>query len=298
MEVGIFTDSLSNLMKIKQGMAETPEEKQLFECIAKHPHNLTFHHVSAHKDNRKNIEVDKLCNAATNPSDREIHLYLGGTKTSATIKQWTSEIIREERMKKVIECETAKKRKSKTQAFITNYLSDDGEAMNQRPKACNQLPRKEGVLMAKLRTNNWIQCNYFQHSIEKRDNALCTTCDVLDDVEHVMNKCRIHTDNRQIMLLRLQHPGKVTELIAREEQNIVRELAKFLVEVSDRRKEITKRTKGRPNSKVSDDPVSGSATPKVKQQPANINKTQTNRRPQRQQQQKLSSMAPGLGATH
>ena len=71
LEVGIFTDSLSNLMKIKQGIAETPEEKQLFECIAKYPHNLIFHHVSAHKDNRKNIEVDKLCNAATNPSDIE-----------------------------------------------------------------------------------------------------------------------------------------------------------------------------------------------------------------------------------
>ena len=70
-EVGIFTDSLSNLMKIKQGIAETLEEKQLFYCIAKYPHNPTFHHVSAHKDNKKNIEVDKLCNAATNPSDRE-----------------------------------------------------------------------------------------------------------------------------------------------------------------------------------------------------------------------------------
>ena len=69
-------------------------------------------------------------------------------------------------MKKVIECETAKKRKSKTQTFITNYLSDDGEAMNQRPKACNQLPRKEGVLMATLKTNNWIQCQDFQYIIE------------------------------------------------------------------------------------------------------------------------------------
>ena len=120
--MGIFTDSLSNLMKIKQGIAETPEEKQLFDCIAKYPHNPTFHHVSAHKDNKKNIEVDKLCNTATNPSDREEHVYLGSTKTLATIKQWTNEIIHKERIKKVIECKAAKKRKSKTQAFITKHL--------------------------------------------------------------------------------------------------------------------------------------------------------------------------------
>ena len=45
------------------------------------------------------------------------------------------------------------------------------------------------------------------------------------------------------MLLRLKHSGKVTELLASKEQNIIKERAKFLVEVSDKRKEIVKEYK-------------------------------------------------------
>ena len=99
--------------------------------------------------------------------------------------------------------------------------------------------------MAKLRTNNWIQCQYFQYSIEKTDNALCKTCNVLDDAEHVINKCKIHIDPRQIMLPRLKHPGKVTELLASKEQNIIKELAKFLVEVRRQKKRDSQRKQGK-----------------------------------------------------
>ena len=241
--VGIFTDSLSNLEKIRQGTAETSEQKQLFDCLMKYPHDPILHHVSAHRDNKKNIEVDNLCDATINPVGRKKILNLGGTKTPSKIKIWMNEFIHRRRMETVIQCEIGRERRSKTQAFITKHVSSNGWEMDQRPKACNRPPRKEGVLYSKLRGNNWIQCQHFQHRIEKADNALCRKCGKIDDIEHVMNECEIHTDQREVLKLRLNHPGKVMELLASNDDTLIKEFAKFLVQVSDKRKDIEKKIK-------------------------------------------------------
>ena len=107
--------------------------------------------------------------------------------------------------------------------------------MTPRPKIHNQLPRREGILLAKARTFRWTQCNWFLTSIEQRTDPLCRTCEVVDDTEHVLNKCTIHEGPRSIMLQRLGHCGDVSDLLISGNRTVVQELANFLVKAEDER---------------------------------------------------------------
>ena len=80
--VGIFTDSLSNLSTIKKGVAETPEQEALLRTITSHPNKTAFHHVRSHQDNKKNNDVDELCDIKLKqPGRRNVDQH-GGKKYS------------------------------------------------------------------------------------------------------------------------------------------------------------------------------------------------------------------------
>ena len=116
--------------------------------------------------------------------------------------------------------------------------------------------------MAKLRTYKWVQCQSFQHSIQRAPSPLLKICKVLDDTEHVINNCVIHEDDREMMLLKLNHPGRVTGLLASDEQNTIIELAKFLENISDRRKEIEKEEEAKELAKRAKEPAMKKPTKK------------------------------------
>ena len=78
--VGIFTDSLSNLSTIKKGVAETPEQEALLRTITSYPNKTAFHHVRSHQDNKKNNDVDELCNIKSKQPGRRNADQHGGKK--------------------------------------------------------------------------------------------------------------------------------------------------------------------------------------------------------------------------
>ena len=208
-QVGIFTDSLSNLETIKKGITETPEQRDLLQALVDYPQFLTFHHVRSHRNNAKNVAVDELCNAAVNPSDRTNANHLAGKKTSSKIKVWTKNWISNRRMEKIMTDTTMARRGSETQRWMKKNLADStGQKMIPRLRAQNQLPRRKGVLISKARTNRWTQCNWYLHNITstERDNPNCTKCKSLngdgikDTTEHMINDCLIHDEARSRML--------------------------------------------------------------------------------------------------
>jgi hypothetical protein len=239
-EIGIFTDSLSNLATIKKGIAETPEQEVLLRTIAQHPNKLTFHHVKAHQDNWKNIAVDNLCNANATPPGRKNANHLGGKKTASKIKQWMDDWASNQRMKDVVHNSRAQRRGSATQKWMSQCLVDGEQQMKPRPKIHNQLPRRKGVLLAKVRTNRWTQCNWYLHFIKQRPSPLCKECRENDTTEHVINKCSLHEAERSLLQQKLNYVGKISDLLSSNEKTIVETLASYLIVVEDKRKAIRK----------------------------------------------------------
>ena len=234
-EIGVFTDSLSNLVTIKKGIAETPEQEELLRKIAEFPYKITFHHVKSHQDNAKNIAVDKLCNANTNTPERKNANKLGGKNTETKIKNWMKDWASNRRRENLVKDKKAIKRGSVTQKWMKRCLTDKGKLI-PRPKIHNELPRRKGVLLAKVRTNRYTQCNWYLHFIKQRKSPLCRACTVNDTTEHVINECQIHEDPRSLLLQNLRHSGKVSDLLNSREKIIVDELANYLIKVDDERK--------------------------------------------------------------
>ena len=238
--VGIFTDSLSNLLTIKKGLAETPEQKALLQAIADYPRKTVFHHVRSHQDNVKNNEVDRLCDVKTNPAGREDASHLSGKRTASKIKSWMSDWVRSKRLKRVVNDRKARKRGSATQSWITKCLVDEKKNIAAPPRELKNLPRRKGVLMAKARTNRWTQCNWYLHFIKKAASPLCSTCKVSDTTEHVVDYCTLHEGPRMLLLQKLNYVGKVSTLLSSKNKKIASSVADFLVTIEDERKRIEK----------------------------------------------------------
>lgn len=240
--VGVFTDSLSNLATIKKGVAETSEQEQLLRSIAGFPNNIVFHHVKAHQNNKKNNEVDALCNVNANTTDRVNLNHLGGKKTASKIKNWMNDWTRNRRMKNAISTRTKESRKSVTREWMQRFLIDENKHITPPPKVHNQLPRKKGVLLAKARTNRWTQCNWYLNFIKQRESPKCSTCNVSDTTEHVVDKCSLHEGPRTLLLKKLQHyGGRVSDLLSSRNKQIANAVAEFLVEIEEIRKTIWKK---------------------------------------------------------
>jgi hypothetical protein len=245
--VGIFTDSLSNLLTIKKGVAETPEQEALLQAIAEYPRKTVFHHVRSHQDNRKNNEVDRLCDAKTNPVGREDASHQSGKKTVSKIKSWMSDWVRNERLKRAVNDRKARNRGSATQSWIKNCLVNEKKNIAPPPKEHNNLPRRKGVLMAKARTNRWTHCNWYLNFIKKMASPLCSTCKVSDTTEHVVDHCTLHEGPRMLLLQKLQYIGKVSTLLSCRNKKIASSVADFLVKVENERKRVEKEEKEKAN---------------------------------------------------
>ena len=190
--------------------------------------------MRSHKDNEKNIAVDRICNASANPPEREDYSHLAGKKTASKLREWMKNLASGERLKAVVE----DNKDSATKDFIRKHLANDNGPMQQRPENYNLLPRKQGVLLAKARTNRWTRCQAFQKSIEQSQTSICIHCKQEYTTEHVINECTLHEALRETMRLRLQHTGRVTQLLTSRKDREVRELAAFLAARDDERKGI------------------------------------------------------------
>jgi hypothetical protein len=234
--VGVFTDSLSNLSTIKRGVAETPEQESLLKTIASQPMKITFHHIRSHQDNKKNNDVDNLCNVRNAHPQRKNADHLGGKKTASKIKGWMKDWVCNKRLNRVANDRRAAKRGSTTQSWIKQNLVDENNNIAPPPKLHRHLPRRKGILLAKARTNRWTQCNWFLHFIKKKDDPLCSTCKVSDTTEHVINNCQMHEHQRMLLTQKLQHTGRVSKLLASKDRNAIQHLADFLMQIEDERK--------------------------------------------------------------
>ena len=136
-----------------------------------------------------------------------------------------------ERLKAVVE----DNKDSGTKDFIRKHLANDNGSMQQRPETNNLLPRKQGVLLAKARTNRWTRCQAFQKSIAQSHTSICTHCKQEDTTEHVINECILHEDLRKTIRLQLQHTGRVTQLLTSRKDREVKELAEFLTAIDNDR---------------------------------------------------------------
>lgn len=254
-EIGIFTDSLSNLDTIKKGVANTPEQEKLLRMVADSPNTITFYHVRGHQDIIKNNEVDRLCNVNEANPDRKDEKHLEGMRTASKIKQWTKDWFSNKRMEAPLQCRIARSRNSETQKWMEKYSTDINGRILQRPKIHNHLPRRKGILLAKARTFRWTNCNWFLKKIQSRtckdcvnkdhcDKCMeCPTCKVKDDTYHVLNSCELHEGHRTLMLQRLGHHDKVSTLLTSNKTKIVEELADFLVGAEDLRIKIQEEKK-------------------------------------------------------
>ena len=93
-------------------------------------------------------------------------------------------------------------------------------------------------MLAKARTNRWVNCGYFQKLIAETKTPLCIRCNTEDTTEHVINQCALHEHQRETMRLRLNHTGKVAKLLASRDENVIKELANFLLGADDMRKKL------------------------------------------------------------
>ena len=66
-KIAVFSDSKSNLDTNHARIAESIDEKQLFDAIQDYPTKIDFFHIKNHRDkNGKNNFVDTECNVEKN----------------------------------------------------------------------------------------------------------------------------------------------------------------------------------------------------------------------------------------
>jgi hypothetical protein len=237
-EIGVFTDSLSNLMTIRKGVAETAEQEQLLQTVMNHPSAMTFYHVKAHNDNAKNNEVDRLCDVTARPPGRVKASNLKGSITASKMREWMKNWLSNRRLQKIRDHGAAKRNKKATRLWMKKSITGGTNQLLQKPKRHNQLPRREGILMAKARVNRWTLCCWFLDFIKARKGPLCLQCGVPDTTEHVIETCELHEGPRSTLRQKLNHHGKIAELLADNDRATVKAMANFLIKADDLRKEL------------------------------------------------------------
>ena len=160
------------------------------------------------------------------------------------MKEWMKNQTSNERLETAVK--NGKRQWHRKQKIINKelYQETSSNEWNQNnataPKSLQPtIPRREGILLAKARTNRYTKCQMFKKSIGESQTSTCYHCDQLEDtIEHVLNKCTLHDDPREVMKSKLQHIGKTTELLTSNEEQDIKELTRFLVAVDDRRKKM------------------------------------------------------------
>ncbi len=210
----------------------------MLRTITNYQGKTLFQHVRSHRDNKKNIEVDRLCDTSVNRPDRTVMTDLQGKKTAAKIKAWTKEWASTKRRREIGTDRVAKARGSETQKWMTRETPSGDPSESQRPREYNQLPRRKGVLLAKFRTLRYTNCYWYLNFIKAQyaESPLCHTCQVADTTKHVIDHCAQHEEERESMRCRLKLRGKVSDLLSSRESEVIDELSNFLIAVDDDRK--------------------------------------------------------------
>ena len=229
-KIGIFTDSLSNILSLKKGIAETREQLALFIALKEFPHELKFHHVNSHRDIIRNIEVDRLCDSTKENPDREIKNYLEGKTTKEKAKGWLTNHLSLQRRIETTKNKKALYNKSRTQSWI-NYLTE-GEPYSPN-KHHHNLPRRQGILIAKARTLRWTNCEWYLTLIKKQDDARCSNCPTEETILHIIDRCNKYEQQREIMRKATNQWGNLSRLLVSNNPMEVKAIAEFLAAVDD-----------------------------------------------------------------
>ena len=171
---------------------------------------------------------------------------MAGKKTASKIKEWTKKWFADNRL-----TEPMQHPLTNSQSWINKYVKLD-DKMHPRPTFYNYLPRHQGVLLAKVRTYRWTECNWYLNQIRKRTCALCvdsparsacpqcekcSACKVKDDTRHVLNNCKLHEEARSLLLKNIEREAaNITDLITSSSETIIKKLGGFLTEIEDARK--------------------------------------------------------------
>ena len=233
-DIGIFTDSLSNIETINKSIAETKDQQLLLKSLSMINDKMIIHHVRGHRDIIRNNEADRICNVKSQREDRTIQPGSDGKKTKAKVKSWTKAWASKNRYEQIQNDKQAKKRKSETR----NWMLKQGP----RPKFYNNMPRRKGVILAKARTYRMTTCNWFLHWIKAKgvESPECKTCKTKDTIRHAIDNCQMHENGREKMLRKIGHLGKVSDLLSSTNIKEANEVADFLVKGEDERLAIRK----------------------------------------------------------
>lgn len=228
-QVGVFTDSLSNIETIKKGVAAASEQKALFNTLKASNLDITFYHTRSHNGITRNEAVDKLCDLNINNPDR-VMLDRASVMTGSQIKEWVKNWCATQRKRRLAEAED----KHDTRDLIKTIMNEE----RGMPKLHKNLPRSLGVLLSKARTNMWTNCRWFLHYIKKANDPHCKTCSAPDTTQHVLNDCRRHMESRQKMLKQFKQRYKlVTEMLCTRDKDELEMLGKFLQKIEAERKD-------------------------------------------------------------
>ena len=131
-------------------------------------------------------------------------------------------------------------KKLKSQNHISNFMT----RKDVIPKKHKLQPCGKGVLLSKARTNRWTNCSHFLHFIKKRPSQLCSICGAKDTTEHVLNKCSMHEEGRELMMQKLcRQFERPTDLLLSKDAKTTKELADFLLEADNARTKLEEETR-------------------------------------------------------
>ena len=223
--IGIFTDSLSNLKQIEKGIATGTEQRNLFEILNQKQNKMTFYHTKSHIGIKKNEEVDELC--STNKSDIDrVKLVQHGERTVMQVKESMNKAMTQIRL------DNLKKQaiNSKSARLYKNTL----DKLKEPPKQHKDLPRKAGVLLTKARVNRWTSCQVFLKRINVRENHNCIICQEKDTTKHQLDKCKRHEERREILKAKLKYKYRnITEMLLTTNVEETKLLIEYLIAIDN-----------------------------------------------------------------
>ena len=245
-KIGVFTDSLSNILNLERGVVTATEQRDLVEILNEKTNKIDFHHTKSHIGITRNEHVDKLCSLNNATPEREQRIR-NGEITKVQIKEkLKSRIIRERKenlqvkMRKEEKLYKNNKRKDPpTETYYWNLLGD----LESPPREHTELARKESTLLSKARANRWTSCRRFLHRIGESQVDLCDTCpNKRDTTKHQLNVCPDHEEDREILKAKLGYKyANITDMLFTVDKKELTYLCKFLILVDERNTERLKK---------------------------------------------------------
>ena len=237
--IGIFTDSLSNILHLNAGVVTATEQKKLVEVLNKVENTVNLHHTKSHVGIIRNEHVDDLCNIKANAVSRKTKEQ-NGEMTKEQMKESIKKSAIMERKKELIDKmhkkEATRKSKNLSTANSLRYYFNILGNQKTPPKEQKDLERRESVLLSKARTNRWTSCRKFQHKINQCLTDKCLSCpNRTDTTKHQLNKCQDHTEERELLRAKLKYKyTDITDILMTEDKKELALVTEYLKIIDDR----------------------------------------------------------------